>query len=87
MNQNTVHPETPFVVNWSISTGDRLTRYRSTIEQFATRAEALASLDRPFGPYVANAMVRDFTAHIAAGFAGPVSVVATRKRGTKAVVK
>ena len=82
-NPNQVQSATPFVVNWTRSYPDRLTRFCSAgIEQFATLEEAVAAANLPFKPYVVDVMIREFNVS-----ANTARVIATRKHSKKLIFK
>jgi hypothetical protein len=38
----------PYLVRWNVATGDRLTKWRTLLREFATLEEAVAAYKRPF---------------------------------------
>ena len=69
----------PFTVRWSHPTGERLTRQTNTVEVFATEAEAIAALVKPFGANTTRAVVIKHTG------IGQGLIVAKRANGKKMV--
>lgn len=73
------NPEThPFVARWSHPTGDRLTRFSNTIENYQTREEAIQAISKPFPRNTTDAHVVHFTSP-KPGCHAPM--IAKRKRG------
>jgi len=75
---------TPFVVSWHIATGERLTRYREIVRDFATQEEALAAAAAPFlGPNIISVVVKHFQATGLTGWpqSHKLSIIARRKNG------
>jgi hypothetical protein len=71
-----------FIVNWSVSTGDRLTRYRGVCKEFDTENEALEALAAPFIANEVSGVARELLTEI-----GKCRVIATRNHGKKIILR
>jgi hypothetical protein len=69
----------PYLVRWSHPTGDRLTRYTDTTQEFATEQEAIDALCRPFGKNTSDGHIVKFER------IGRAPMLAKRKRGKQLV--